>query len=68
MKPFKGSSNKLGPLGFQLVRKYRAPLPNDTFRVGYTHKDRGRTIPDSSSPSCAVNVTTKKVEKVLILD
>ena len=68
MKHFKGWSNKLGPLGFQLANRCRAPLPNGTLRAGYTHKDRGRTIPDSSSPSCAIKVTTNKLEKVLILD
>ena len=68
MKPFKGSSNKLGPLGFQLANICRAPLPNGTFRAGYTHKDKGRTIPDSASPFSAMKVTTNKLEKVLILD
>ena len=68
MKSFKGSSNKLGPLGFQLANRFRAALPNGTFHAGYTHKDRGRTIPDLSSPSCAIKVTTNKLEKVLILD
>ena len=63
IKPFKGLSNKLGPLGFQLANICRAPLPNDTLRVGYSHKDRGRTIPDSSSPFCAIKVTTNKLEK-----
>jgi hypothetical protein len=50
MKPFKGSSNKLGPLGFQLANRCRAPLLDGMFRVGYAHIDRGRTIPDSASP------------------
>ena len=66
-KTLKGSSNKLGPLGFQLENRCRAPLLNGTFRIGYTHKDRGCTIPDSSSPSCAIMVTTIKLEKVLVL-
>jgi hypothetical protein len=68
MKSFKGSSNKLGPLGFQLVNRCRAPLPNGTFCADYTHKDNGRTIPDSASPFCAIKVTTNELEKVLILD
>ena len=68
MKPFKGSSNKLGPLGFQLANRYRAPLLDGTFRAGNTHIDRGRTIPDLASPFCATKVTTNKLEKVLILD
>ena len=67
IKPFKCSSNKLGPLGFQLANRCRAPLLNGTFRAGYTHKDRGRTIPDLSSPSCAIKVTTNKLENVLVL-
>ena len=67
VKPFKDSSNKLGPLGFQLANRCRAPLLNGTLHVGYTHKDRGSTIPDSSSPSCAIKVTTNKLEKVLVL-
>jgi hypothetical protein len=38
------------------------------WRAAYTHKDRGRTIPDSSSRSYAMKVTTNKLEKVFILD
>ena len=68
MKPFNGLSNKLGPLGFQLANRCRALLLDGTFWAGNTHIDRGRTIPDSASPFCAMKVTTNKLENVLILD
>jgi hypothetical protein len=51
MKPFKGSSNKLGPLGFQSqsVWFYHAGIHSLLF------------------PICATRVTSNKLEKVLIL-
>jgi hypothetical protein len=67
MKSFKGSSNKLGPLGFH-GKGISSPLLNGTFRAGYTHRDKGHTILSSSSPFCSIKVTTNKLEKALILD
>jgi hypothetical protein len=63
MKPFKDSSNKLGPLGFQLANRYRAPLIDGTFRLGYTHIDKSCTIPDPTSLFYAIKVTTNKLKK-----
>jgi hypothetical protein len=44
------------------------PFHMAQWRATYTHKDRGRTIPDSSSHSYAKKVTTNKLEKVLLYD
>ena len=59
MKPFKGLSNKLGPLGV-------CGPSLGVARVGivarYTHpSSKGNIL------SCAIKVTTNKLEKVLIL-
>ena len=55
IKPFKGSSNKLGPLGI-------CGPSLDVARVGiaarYTHPSRKGNI-----PSCAIKATTNKLEK-----
>ena len=59
MNPFKGSSNKLGLLGI-------CGPPLGVARVGiaarYIHPSRKGNI-----PSCAIKVTTNKLEKVLII-
>jgi hypothetical protein len=63
MKSFKGSSNKLGPLYSLDNTDVEPPFHMAQWRVTYTHKDRGRTIPNSSSHSYAKKVTTNKLEK-----
>ena len=59
MKPFKGSSNKLGPLGVCGPSLGVAHMGNAAW---YTHPNSKGNI-----PSCAIKVTTNKLEKVLIL-
>jgi hypothetical protein len=69
MKPFQGSSNKLGPLGFQLASKCRnPPFRMAQFHHGYTHRTRGYPTPIVASPFYAIKVTTKSLEKVLLYD
>ena len=53
MKPFKGSSNKLGPLDSLGKTDVGTPCQMAQFHRGYTHKSRGCPIPDSSSHSYA---------------
>ena len=59
MNPFKGSSNKLGPLGV-------CGPSLGVARVGITAR---YTLPSRKGniPLCAIKVTTNKLEKVLIL-
>jgi hypothetical protein len=66
MKSFKGLSNKLELLGLCGLQ-VQSPLPNVTFLIDYTHKERGHTIPNPEhTPLAPFWVTSNKLEKVLI--
>ena len=59
MKPFKGSSNKLGPLG---VCGPSLGVARVGIATRYTQPSKKGNI-----PSRAIKVTTNKLERVLIL-
>ena len=66
MKCFKGSSNKLGPLGFTW-QAVVGPLPNGTFDASYTRIEAA-LYPSYQAPFVPFWVTTNKIEKVLLLN
>jgi hypothetical protein len=68
MKSFKGSSNKLGPLGFLGRQMYEPPFEwHNSFAA--IHIRIGAVLyPTWQAPFAPFRVTTDKLKKVLILD
>ena len=68
MKPFKGSSNKLGLLGFQLASRYRNPPVEWHNSITAVHIIVEVVLyPIRQAILTPIKVTTNKLEKVLIL-
>ena len=68
MKPFKGLSNKLGLLGFQLASRYRNPLVewHNSFTAIHIRVE-AVLYPIRQAILMPIKVTTNKLEQVLIL-